>query len=144
MPDIFAKNKRSSIMAAIHSSGGAPETIAARLFRRAGIRGWRRQNRRLPGKPDFTFQPERLAIFIDGCFWHQCPSCKRRLMPRSNKAFWIKKLAANVRRDRRVNRELRLLDWHVLRVWEHALRPAVAGRFQKRIGRYLRSWPKPP
>jgi DNA mismatch endonuclease (patch repair protein) len=88
------------------------------LFRQHGITGWRR-NQKVFGKPDFIFRQARLALFVDGCFWHGCGRhCK---IPVGNRAFWEKKFAANKARDRRVNRELRKLGWRVLRVWEHDL-----------------------
>jgi DNA mismatch endonuclease Vsr len=71
-------------------------------------------------RPDFVFQEARVAVFVDGCFWHGCPRCYVR--PRGNAAFWRKKLATNRARDRRVNRALRRLGWRVVRIWEHELR----------------------
>ena len=67
--------------------------------------------------PDVVFGPLRLAIFVDGCFWHCCP--KHFRMPKSNLAYWEPKLAANVERDRRVDDALAAEGWWVLRVWEH-------------------------
>ena len=89
------------------------------LFRNAGIKGWRRQLR-LPGTPDFTFPEKRIAVFVDGCFWHGCP--RHSNLPVNNRVFWSKKMAANKARDRLVNRTLRKQGWRVVRIWEHALR----------------------
>ena len=76
--------------------------------------------RRLPRvRPDFVFRNLRLAVFVDGCFWHACPIHATK--PRNNAAFWRKKLSANRARDRKVNRTLRATGWGVLRVWEHEL-----------------------
>jgi DNA mismatch endonuclease (patch repair protein) len=88
------------------------------VFRRAGIFGWRR-NQPVFGKPDFVFRSHRLAVFVDGCFWHGCP--QHGTKPRNNAAFWRKKLAANQIRDRLVTRTLRQAGWRVLRIWEHEL-----------------------
>jgi DNA mismatch endonuclease (patch repair protein) len=74
----------------------------------------------LYGRPDFVFPADRLAVFVDGCFWHGCP--KHYTRPANNRAFWERKLRANRARDRQVNRELKRLGWRVLRVWEHDLR----------------------
>ena len=71
-------------------------------------------------KPDFVFPRLKLAVFVDGCFWHCCP--KHATKPANNAAFWRKKLAANKARDRRVTRTLRRLGWRVVRIWEHELR----------------------
>lgn len=94
------------------------ELALAKLFRAHGIIGWRRRQR-LFGKPDFAFRRERLAVFVDGCFWHGCP--KHFNMPVNNRIFWQKKHTANALRDRLVNNTLRKRGWRVLRVWEHDL-----------------------
>jgi len=70
--------------------------------------------------PDFVFARQRVAVFVDGCFWHGCRWHGTR--PQGNAAFWAKKLAGNKARDRRVNRVLRRRGWRVLRIWEHSLR----------------------
>lgn len=94
------------------------EVALAKLMRRNGIKGWRRRQS-LFGKPDFLFRAARLAIFVDGCFWHGC--LKHSKVPRNNRPFWLKKLEGNKKRDRMVNRVLRSQGWRVLRIWEHEL-----------------------
>src|ERR1700721_1003610 len=121
MSDVFTKAKRSEVMSRIRSRRNkATELALVKLFRKHGITGWRR-NQNVFGKPDFIFRQCRLAVFVDGCFWHGCPRCYRR--PHSNKKFWDEKVARNRTRDRRVNRELRKLGRGVLRIWEHDLSP---------------------
>ena len=119
MPDVFTKAKRSDVMSRIRGHGNKDTELAlAKLFRQHGITGWRR-NQKVYGKPDFLFRRNRLALFVDGCFWHSCPKhCK---MPTGNRAFWKKKLAANKARDRRVTHTLRQQGWTVIRIWEHDL-----------------------
>jgi DNA mismatch endonuclease (patch repair protein) len=95
----------------------------ARVFRRSGISGWRRHYP-VAGKPDFVFLNARLAIFVDGCFWHGCPRCYRS--PRANRLFWMQKVKYNRHRDARVARFLRARGWIVLRIWEHSLRNEAA------------------
>ena len=128
MADVFSKRKRSQVMAAVRSKGNKEtELKLASIFRANGITGWRR-HRPLLGKPDFIFPKQRLAVFVDGCFWHGCARhCK---FPAGNRAFWEKKLSGNQARDRRVNRALRKLGWRVVRIWEHDLvkRGAVCAR----------------
>jgi DNA mismatch endonuclease, patch repair protein len=87
----------------------------------------------LPGTPDFAFRREKMAIFIDGCFWHGCPRCYKA--PSRNAAFWKKKIVGNRRRDRRVTGELRERGWRVIRLWEHELKsPAkVVSRLQQEL-----------
>jgi DNA mismatch endonuclease (patch repair protein) len=92
-------------------------------------------------RPDFIFPKLKLAIFVDGCFWHGCPW--HGTQPKGNRAFWKNKIANNKLRDRRVNRTLRSAKWRVLRIWEHALRRATqrtkprAARNQKHEARLL-------
>jgi DNA mismatch endonuclease (patch repair protein) len=107
-------------MAAIHSKGNAgTELKLMAIFRVHGITGWRR-HQPLPGCPDFVFRRERLTVFVDGCFWHGCRWHLR--MPHDNRAYWKRKIAGNVARDRLTNRRLREAGWRVLRVWEHSLK----------------------
>ena len=106
-------------MATIRAKGNKDTELALiKLFREHGITGWRR-HLDVFGKPDFAFRKKRLAVFVDGCFWHGCPRCYRR--PESNRKFWDTKIARNRERDRQVSRELRRLGWRVIRIWEHAL-----------------------
>ena len=88
------------------------------LLRAAQIKGWRR-HQNLPGKPDLIFRSCKLAVFVDGCFWHGCPHCAR--VPRENTRYWGPKLARNVERDKQVSGLLRSTGWHVIRIWEHQL-----------------------
>jgi DNA mismatch endonuclease (patch repair protein) len=143
--DVFTKRKRSEVMSRIRGRGNKDTELAlAKLLRAHGIGGWRRhlqvriaergtRNRTSskPGvqrtarptftvRPDFVFKEVRIALFVDGCFWHGCP--KHATRPKNNAAFWRKKLTANVARDRRVNRALRAAGWRVLRIWEHELK----------------------
>lgn len=119
MPDVFTKRKRSEVMSRIRGRGNKETEVAlAGLMRRNGVTGWRR-NQRVMGKPDFVFRRERVAVFVDGCFWHGCP--KHANMPANNRQFWKKKLTGNKRRDKVVNRALRKAGWKVIRIWEHAL-----------------------
>jgi len=89
------------------------------LFRRYCIKGWRRHYP-IPGRPDFVFAKARLAIFVDGCFWHGCPWHHR--LPTSNVAFWRRKFEDNRSRDKKTGARLRQKNWKVIRIWEHSLR----------------------
>ena len=136
MADTFSKVRRSELMASIRSRGNKGTEIALlKLMRRNSIVGWRR-NHNLFGKPDFIFLKVRLAVFVDGCFWHGCP--KHATQPVSNRAFWKKKLARNRARDQIVNRALRRLDWKVIRIWQHELARKNETRLLKRIHRALK------
>lgn len=115
--DIFSRQERSRIMSRIRSKKNATtELRLIRLLKIARITGWRR-NHKLFGSPDFVFREKRIALFVDGCFWHGCPKCYRR--PLSNLKYWDMKVAKNRRRDQGVRRALRKAGWRVLRIWEH-------------------------
>jgi DNA mismatch endonuclease (patch repair protein) len=94
-----------------------------RLLRRSRIRGWRRGSK-LFGKPDFVFYKRKIAVFIDGDFWHGNP--KRYRLPKTNRLYWGKKIGSNKVRDRLVNRTLRKDGWTVIRFWESDLRDEQA------------------
>jgi DNA mismatch endonuclease, patch repair protein len=87
----------------------------ARILRRAKIRGYRK-HWNIIGKPDFAWTDQKIALFIDGCFWHGCPRCNRP--SKTNVAFWRKKIGDNQKRDKKVSKELRTQGWRVLRIWE--------------------------
>lgn len=118
--DVFSPRKRSEIMSHVRGKDNkATELAVVALLRRHHITGWRR-HARVFGNPDFVFPKHRLALFVDGCFWHGCP--KHATQPTSNRAFWKKKLARNKTRDQLVNRRLRQRGWSVLRIWQHELK----------------------
>jgi len=113
---------RSENMARIRGSGTRPELALRSELHRRGVRY--RLGRRLEfGRPDLAFVSRRLAIFVDGCFWHGCPA--HYVAPRSRKAFWSGKLHENVIRDRRQTSEAEAAGWRVLRIWEHEIEKDV-------------------
>ena len=120
MPDVFTKNKRSEVMSRIRGkSNKSTELKLLKLFREHRIKGWRR-HQSLTGKPDFVFPKKRLAVFVDGCFWHACPRCY--IKPKQNAKFWREKIGSNIKRDRKVSRKLRAEGWSVCRIWECRLK----------------------
>jgi DNA mismatch endonuclease (patch repair protein) len=104
-------------MARVRSRNTDPERTLRRALWAAGLRY--RVGFRLPGTPDVTFLGARVAVFVDGCFWHGCP--EHYTAPVLNADFWRKKLARNRERDERVDMDLRALGWRSIRVWEHAM-----------------------
>ena len=133
MPDVFTKEKRSDVMSRIKGKGNKDTELAMiQILRKHYITGWRR-NQGVLGKPDFVFPKQRIALFVDGCFWHMCP--KHFNMPKNNRAFWAKKLKGNRDRDKLVTRNLQQAGWRVIRVWEHEL--TKPERVAKRILRAL-------
>jgi len=120
MADVFSTAKRSEIMSRVRSKGNkSTELRMIDILRAQGLIGWRR-NFRLVGNPDFVFPKLRLAIFVDGCFWHSCPL--HGSIPSNNQDFWKRKLANNAARDHFVSTSLKESGWRVLRVWQHDLK----------------------
>lgn len=135
MTDVFSSQKRSEIMGRVRGCDNKLTEFALRdLFRRSGITGWRRRAR-VFGKPDFVFPRQRIALFVDGCFWHACP--QHGSHPATNKSFWRRKLSRNQDRDRVVNRSLKQRGWRVVRIWQHELKSEAA--LLRRIRRVLRA-----
>jgi DNA mismatch endonuclease (patch repair protein) len=131
MSDVFSKAKRSEVMSRIRGHGNKNTELAlVKLFRRHKIIGWRRHPK-IFGKPDFFFPKFKLAVFVDGCFWHGCP--KHGTQPAGNRSFWKKKFARNQARDRLVKHALRRAKWRVLRIWEHELVKKNEARLLRRI-----------
>lgn len=134
MVDVFSCRKRSEIMSRVKSSGTKPELAVLAIVRRLGRRP-SRNVKGLPGTPDICIQPLKKAIFVNSCFFHQHKGCRASHRPTSNMAFWERKLDANVRRDRRVRRELNRMGWSVAVVWECRLKDQE--RLTRRLERFL-------
>jgi DNA mismatch endonuclease (patch repair protein) len=118
--DHVSKKRRSKIMAAVRSRGNTTtELPLGKLLWAKGLRGYRK-HWKVPGKPDFAWPGRKIAVFVDGCFWHGCANCK--YLPRTNVAFWRSKIEANRARDKRVRRSLRKGGWTVLSFWEHQVK----------------------
>lgn len=127
---------RSRIMAKVRSRGNRSTEAKLRAsLVGAGVTGWRLHARDVPGTPDFAFDDARVAVFVDGCFWHGCPRCYRR--PASSQAYWDEKVKRNMARDRRNRAALRRAGWIAVPVWEHSLKePAkVRARIQAAIAK---------
>ncbi len=130
--DVMTPEQRSRCMSRIRSSDTKPEMIVRRALWRCGLRF--RTKTRLPGRPDIVFPTERVAVFVDGCFWHCCP--QHQVQPSTNAAFWQKKLSGNVERDRRTKQLLIADGWIVLRFWEHDVdlrAESVVRRIHRRV-----------
>lgn len=133
MTDFVSKEKRSKIMQAVRSKGNETTELAAiRLFRENKIIGWRR-NYKLLGKPDFVFPKEKLAVFVDGCFWHGHKCLKPRDSLKSG--FWKEKIERNKKRDRKVNSSLKKEGWKVVRIWECEIEKK---KYRRKINQILR------
>ena len=94
-----------------------PELKLRKALYADGIRGYRLNWKKVPGKPDIAFPGRKISIFINGCYWHRCPYCELSL-PKTNTDFWKKKFEKNIKRDKKKEKELLDLGWTVLVFWE--------------------------
>ena len=112
-----------------------PELLLRRALHARGMRF--RTHVQLPGRPDIAFTRARLAVFVDGCFWHACPT--HGVMPKNNREWWNEKLTANVARDRAKDDALRALGWEPLHFWEHTdvdeAAAVIEAAWRRRTGR---------
>lgn len=136
--DVFTKKKRSEIMANIRAKDTEPEKAFFKLlsseFYPKDFR-YRKHYGKLPGKPDVVFVAQKLAIFIDGEFWHGYRFNKQK--SRLPKRYWINKIERNIQRDREINRKLRKTGWAVLRFWGHNIKKNP-GKIIGRINQLLK------
>lgn len=115
--DTVSTQKRSEIMSRVKSNNNtSTELQVIKLFKDHKIKGWRRKYK-IKGKPDIVFLNKKIAIFIDGCFWHGCQ--KHCRIPETNQDYWKKKIKNNFERDILINEYLRKIGWKVIRIWEH-------------------------
>ena len=136
MTDTVSVGERSRIMSAVKSRGNkSTELRLVQLFKECGIKGWRRRYV-LMGNPDFVFPKERLAIFVDGCFWHGCK--KHCRIPETNRDYWVAKVNKNRKRDKLVNKTLRIKKWTVIRIWEHDLKGERNTRYFRKIKNHVK------
>jgi len=120
MVDTFSKTERSRIMASVKSANNKSTDLRfLSILKEKSITGWHR-NYPVTGNPDFVFPRLKIAVFIDGCFWHRCPSHCR--MPASNKDYWRTKIANNKSRDKKTTKGLKDKSWVVIRIWEHEIK----------------------
>lgn len=116
----LSKEKRSKIMAAIHSRNTKPELIVRKYLWRHGFR-YRVNYKRLPGHPDLVLRKYRTCVFVNGCFWHG-HDCNEFRSPKSNTAYWLSKIGRNKQRDKEEQQRLAQMGWHVIVVWECQLK----------------------
>ena len=131
--EVDAERRRT--MSRVRSTGTALESSVCRALEEMGFPPAIRNVPCMPGKPDFVWPTERVALFVHSCFWHACPAHCR--MPKSRQEYWEEKIAGNRRRDARVRRELRRLGWHVCTIWEHAVLGSDTGHLKAALSRSL-------
>ena len=139
MADVMTAEQRSRVMSRNKAKDTSPEIYLNTLLKAAGL-VFVRHEASLPGKPDFVFEESRVAVFVDGDFWHgwRFPAWSHRLAP-----FWCEKFSANRIRDQRNFRKLRRDGWHVVRIWEHQIETDIIAcleRIVDRVGQ-IADWP---
>ena len=126
MADVHTPAQRSYNMSRIRGKNTKPEEIIRKYLFSMGFR-YRKNDARLPGKPDIVLPKYKTVIFVNGCFWHGHEGCKHFRLPKSNVEFWKEKIERNIARDVRNETELKALGWRVIRVWECEIK-TVKGR----------------
>ena|SRR5688572_23940913 len=119
--DRLTKVQRSGLMSRVRQRGTELERRLRSELRRRGVRY--RANVKLPGTPDIAIASGKIAVFVDGCFWHGCPA--HGTMPKTNEEFWRRKIYRNKERDTEVATALRGLGWKPVRVWEHEIKKST-------------------
>lgn len=114
----------SKVMSANKGKDTKPELILRKALWNAHIRGYRLHWRQVPGRPDIAFPVRKLAIFINGCYWHRCPYCHPH-EPKTNIDFWKKKFEANIARDRNKIEALHAVGWQIITVWECEIKKSI-------------------
>lgn len=121
MSDVLTPEQRRKCMSSVRGTNTKPELLLRKALWRKGLRY--RLKSELPGKPDIVLSRYKVAIFVDGCFWHSCP--EHGSLPESNTSFWKKKIARNVERDHEVNALLEQNGWRIIRIWEHEIKQSI-------------------
>lgn len=131
MADTHTKEIRSMNMSHIRSTNSKPEEVVRKYLFSQGFR-YRKNDKRLPGKPDIVLPKYKTVIFVNGCFWHK-HDCTRFVWPASNQEYWIPKILRNVERDKENYQILENSGWRVLVVWECELKKKVRDDTLKKL-----------
>jgi DNA mismatch endonuclease (patch repair protein) len=137
MVDNLKPEDRRKTMRAVKGKGTKLEKRLFSMLAGMRLKGWRKNAGDIIGKPDVVFDDKQVAVFIDGCFWHGCPHCNRK-MPEANRDYWEGKIRRNVERDQK-NKEILISDgWRVIRIWEHEIRkPEERSKIRSKIRQAL-------
>lgn len=136
--DVHDKKTRSYNMSQIKSKDTKPEESVRKFLFKQGFR-YRKNDKRLPGKPDIVLPKYKTVIFVNGCFWHKHEGCRYFVWPKSNTEFWKDKISKTVERDEKKKLELLNLGWKVKVIWECELKSAVREETLQRICNELRN-----
>lgn len=124
MADCLTKEQRHKNMSAIRSKDTKPEILVRKFLFSRGFR-YRLNHPNLPGHPDIVLKKYNTVIFVNGCFWHGHDRCKYFILPKTNTEFWENKIKANKERDIKEQRELTVMGWHCITIWECQLKSSV-------------------
>ena len=122
MADVLTPKQRSYNMSHIHGKDTKPEELVRKFLFSQGFR-YRKNDARLPGKPDIVLPKYKTVIFVNGCFWHKHEGCRYFVWPKNNAVFWKEKITGNVVRDQKNYEKLRNLGWRIITIWECELKP---------------------
>mgnify|MGYP001603214487 CR=1 FL=1 len=120
MSDNLKPDDRKRTMQAVRSKGTRLEKRLFAILAGMGVSGWQKNVKNITGKPDVAFPNQKIAIFVDGCFWHGCTHCRRKL-PETNHEYWERKIKHNVKLAESYNEQLSHNGWTVIRIWEHEI-----------------------
>jgi DNA mismatch endonuclease (patch repair protein) len=138
--DVFTPAKRSEVMSRIRGRDTKPELALRSMLHRLGYRFTVNgpKNKALPGRPDLVLPKHRTVIFVHGCFWHGHEHCPHFRLPKSRRVWWKRKIEGNRARDLRNEDAIRACGWHVVTIWECALKTASArGWLEARLPRLI-------
>lgn len=127
MSDNLSPEDRLKTMRAVKGKGTRLEKRLWAMLAGMRLRGWKKNADTITGKPDVVFTDQRVAVFIDGCFWHGCPHCCRKL-PKTNRGYWERKIKRNIELAQVYNEQLQREGWTVVRIWEHEMSDLVTIR----------------
>lgn len=134
MGDNLSPDDRRKTMQAVKGKGTRLEKRLWAMLAGMRLNGWKKNPETITGKPDVVFPSLQIAVFIDGCFWHGCPHCQRKL-PVTNREYWEKKIKRNIGLAQIHNEQLEQEGWTVIRIWEHEM--ADTAKIRKRIRKAL-------
>ena len=134
MPDKLSKGQRSYNMSRIRGKNTSPERALKKYLKK---KGYKISSVKLFGSPDIVLKRKKIAIFVDGCFWHKCR--KHYIQPKTKKLFWIKKINQNVKRDKIVNQTLGKNGWKIIRIWEHEIKNSKSQMVNRKLNRCFSS-----
>jgi len=124
MADVHSKETRSYNMSRIRSKDTKPEMLVRKFLHKNGFR-YRLHVKGLPGKPDIVLPKYKTVIFIHGCFWHGHEGCKYYVVPKTRTEWWLNKIGTNIANDTNAESLLKAGGWHIIKIWECELKPAM-------------------